>query len=248
MTTISNTISTQTTTFLPKCPLVLQRKEIRATFVKKLVRMVSKKAASIIKTDKINSKQATQNKKALLKIVREMTLNIRKERVLQSKAEKIDRLAVKEISQAEKELANGFKIDRLAAKEIAKAEKEADTIDRLASMEIFEAEKEADKEAKEADTIDRLASMEIGKADKIDRLAAKEIFEAEKEQAKADKIADKEAKEANTIVRLAVQEITKAEKELKKDLAVRKAWEEMSQRMAIDAPGAVFSQRIIVVE
>ena len=209
MTTISNTISTQTTTFLPKCPLVLQRKEIRATFVKKLVRMVSKKAASIIKTDKINSKQATQNKKALLKIVREMTLNIRKERVLQSKAEKIDRLAVKEISQAEKELANGFKIDRLAAKEIAKAEKEADTIDRL---------------------------------------AAQEIAKAEKEQAKADKIADKEAKEANTIVRLAVQEITKAEKELKKDLAVRKAWEEMSQRMAIDAPGAVFSQRIIVVE
>ena len=126
MTSISNTISTQTTTFLPKCPLVLQRKEIRATFVKKLVRMVSKKAVSIIKTNKINSKQTAQNKKALLKIVREMTLNIRKERVLQSKADKIDRLAVKEIANAEKELANGYKIDRLAAKEIAKADKEAE--------------------------------------------------------------------------------------------------------------------------
>ena len=159
MSSISNTISTQTTTFRPKCPSVLQRKEIRASFVKKMVRIVSKKAVSIIKISKINTKQAAQNKKALLKIVREMTLNIRKVRMLQSKADKIDRLAVKEIAQAEKELANGFKIDRLAAKEIAKAEKE-----------------------------------------------------------------------------------------FKQNMAVRAAWEKMTQRLAIDAPGAVFSQRIIVVE
>ena len=138
MTSISNTISTQTTTFLPKCPSVLQRKEIRATFVKKLARVVSKKAVSIIKTNKINSKQAAQNKKTLLKIVREMTLNIRKERMEKSKGDKIDRLAAKEISQAERET--------------------------------------------------------------------------------------------------------------KKNLAIRKAWEEMTQRMAIDAPGAVFSQRPLVVD
>ena len=198
MTSISNTISTQTTTFLPKCPLVLQRKEIRAPFVKKLARMVSKKAVSIIKINKNNSKQATQNKKALLKIVREMTLNIRKERMLQSKAEKIDRLAVKEISQAEKELANGFKIDRLAAKEIAKAEKEADTIDRLAAKEIFEAEKEANQEAKEAD--------------QIDRLAAKEIFEAEKELKKNmavrkawEEMSQRAIDEANKIITLMLE-------------------------------------------
>ena len=159
MTSVSNTISTQTTTFLPKCPSVLQRKEIRATFVKKLARVVSKKAVSIIKTNKINSKQAAQNKKTLLKIVREMTLNIRKERVEKSKAEKIDRLAAKEITQVEKE------------------------------------------------------------------------------QAKAEKI-----------VRFAVKEITKAEREAKKNLAVRKAWEEMTQRLAIDAPGAVFSRPPLVVE
>ena len=152
MTSISNTISTQTTTFLPKCPSVLQRKEIRATFVKKLARVVSKKAVSIIKTNKINSKQAAQNKKTLLKIVREMTLNIRKERMEKSKGDKIDRLAAKEIAQA----------------------------------------------------------------DKIDRLAAKEIAQAERET--------------------------------KKNLAIRKAWEEMTQRMAIDAPGAVFSQRPLVVD
>ena len=105
--------------------------------------------------------------------------------------------------------------------------KVADKIDRLVSMEITKAEKEADKEAKEADL--------------IVRLAVKEISLAEKEQAKADK-------DANIIVRLAVQEITKAEKELKKNIAVRKAWEEMSQRMAIDAPGAVFSQQALIVE
>jgi hypothetical protein len=198
MTSVSNTISTQTTTFLPKCPSVLQRKEIRATFVKKLARVVSKKAVSIIKTNKINSKQAAQNKKTLLKIVREMTLNIRKERMEKSKGDKIDRLAAKEIAQAEK-------IDLLAAKEIAKADKEAN------------------KEAKEAE--------------KIDRLAAKEITQAEKEQAKADKI-----------VRFAVKEITKAERETKKNMAVRKAWEEMTQRLAIDAPGAVFTRRPIVVD
>ena len=184
MNSTTNTISTQTTTFLPKCPSVLQRKEIRATFVKKLARVVSKKAVSIIKTNKINSKQAAQNKKTLLKIVREMTLNIRKERMEKSKADKIDRLAAKEITQAEKE---------------------------------------ADKEAKEAE--------------KIDRLAAKEIAQAEKEQAKAVKI-----------VRFAVKEITKAEREAKKNLAVRKAWEEMTQRLAIDAPGAVFSRTPLVVE
>jgi len=184
MTSISNTISTETTTFLPKCPSVLQRKEIRATFVKKLARVVSKKSVSIIKISKIHSKQAAQNKKTLLKIVREMTLNIRKERMEKSKGDKIDRLAAKEISQAEKELANGFKIDRLAAKEISQAEKEAN------------------KEAKEAE--------------KIDRLAAKEIAQAERET--------------------------------KKNLAVRKAWEELTQRMAIDAPGAVFSQRPLVVD
>ena len=198
MTSVSNTISTQTTTFLPKCPSVLQRKEIRATFVKKLARVVSKKAVSIIKTNKINSKQAAQNKKTLLKIVREMTLNIRKERVEKSKADKIDRLAAKEIAQAEK-------IDLQAAKEIAKADKEAN------------------KEAKEAE--------------KIDRLAAKEITQVEKEQAKAEKI-----------VRFAVKEITKAEREAKKNQAVRKAWEEMTQRLAIDAPGAVFSRPPLVVE
>ena len=96
MNTTSNTISTQTTTFLPKCPLVLQRKEIRATFVKKLARVVSKKAVSIIKTNKINTKQADQ----------------------------IDRLADKEIAQAEKEQATANKIDRLAAKEISQAVKE----------------------------------------------------------------------------------------------------------------------------
>ena len=138
MSSISNTISTQTTTFRPKCPSVLQRKEIRASFVKKMVRIVSKKAVSIIKTNKINTKQTAQNKKALLKIVREMTLNIRKVRMLQSKADKIDRLAAKEIA--------------------------------------------------------------------------------------------------------------KAEKEFKQNMAVRAAWEKMTQRLAIDAPGAVFSQRIIVVE
>ena len=198
MTSVSNTISTQTTTFLPKCPSVLQRKEIRATFVKKLARVVSKKAVSIIKTNKINSKQAAQNKKTLLKIVREMTLNIRKERMEKSKADKIDRLAAKEIAQAEK-------IDLQAAKEIAKADKEAN------------------QEAKEAE--------------KIDRLAAKEITQVEKEQAKAEKI-----------VRFAVKEITKAEREAKKNQAVRKAWEEMTQRLAIDAPGAVFSRTPLVVE
>jgi hypothetical protein len=230
MTTISNTISTQTTTFLEKCPSVLQRKEIRSAFFKKMERAFSKKVVSINKTNKINSKQAAQNKKTLLKIVREMTLNIRKERILQSKAEKIDRLAAKEIAQAEKELANGFKIDRLAAKEIAKAEREAE------------------KEAKEAEKIDRLAVKEISEvekelniAEKIDRLAVKEILQAEKE-------AEKEAKEAEKIVRLAAKEIAKAEKEAKKDMAVRMAWEKMVQRMAIDAPGAVFVQRTLVVE
>ena len=244
MTSVSNTISTQTTTFLPKCPSVLQRKEIRATFVKKLARVVSKKAVSIIKTNKINSKQAAQNKKTLLKIVREMTLNIRKERMEKSKADKIDRLAAKEIAQAEK-------IDLQAAKEIAKADKEAN------------------KEAKEAEKIDRLAAKEIAQAEKIDLLAAKEIAQAEKEQAKAEKEANKEAKEAEKIdrlaakeitqvekeqakaekiVRFAVKEITKAEREAKKNQAVRKAWEEMTQRLAIDAPGAVFSRRPIVVE
>ena len=156
MTTISNTISTQTTTFLPKCPSVLQRKEIRSTFFKKMERAFSKKVVSINKTNKINSKQADQ----------------------------IDRLAAKEISQAEKEQAT---------------------------------------------------------ANKIDRLAAEEISQAEKEQTKSDNEADK-------IIRLAVKEITKAEREAKKDLAVRAAWEELTQRLAIDAPGAVFSQRIIVVE
>ena len=205
MTSISNTISTQTTTFLPKCPLVLQRKEIRAPFVKKLARMVSKKAVSIIKINKNNSKQATQNKKALLKIVREMTLNIRKERMLQSKAEKIDRLAVKEISQAEKELANGFKIDRLAAMEIAKAEKEADQIDRRAAKEIFEAEKEQAKAEKEA-------NQEAKEADTIDRLAAKEIFEAEKELKKNmavrkawEEMSQRAIDEANKIITLMLE-------------------------------------------
>ena len=100
-----------------------------------------------------------------------------------------------------------------------------------------------------------LAAQEISKGEKeqakagqIDRLAAQEIAKAEKEQAKADKEADKEAKESDKIVRLAAKEIAKAEKELKQNLAVRKAWEKMTQRLAIDAPGAVFSQRIIVVE
>ena len=230
MTSVSNTISTQTTTFLPKCPSVLQRKEIRATFVKKLARVVSKKAVSIIKTNKINSKQAAQNKKTLLKIVREMTLNIRKERVEKSKAEKIDRLAAKEIAQAEK-------IDLQAAKEIAKADKEAnkeakeaEKIDRLAAKEIAQAEKEQAKAEKEA-------NKEAKEAEKIDRLAAKEITQVEKEQAKAEKI-----------VRFAVKEITKAEREAKKNQAVRKAWEEMTQRLAIDAPGAVFSRPPLVVE
>jgi hypothetical protein len=230
MTSVSNTISTQTTTFLPKCPSVLQRKEIRATFVKKLARVVSKKAVSIIKTNKINSKQAAQNKKTLLKIVREMTLNIRKERLVQSKAEKIDRLAAKEIAQAEK-------IDLLAAKEIAKADKEAnkeakeaEKIDRLAAKEIAQAEKEQAKADKEA-------NKEAKEAEKIDRLAAKEITQVEKEQAKAEKI-----------VRFAVKEITKAEREAKKNMAVRKAWEEMTQRLAMDAPGAVFSRPPLVVE
>ena len=230
MTSVSNTISTQTTTFLPKCPSVLQRKEIRATFVKKLARVVSKKVVSIIKTNKINSKQAAQNKKTLLKIVREMTLNIRKERMEKSKADKIDRLAAKEITQAEKEAdkeaKEAEKIDRLAAKEIAQAEK----IDLLAAKEIAQAEKEQAKAEKEA-------NKEAKEAEKIDRLAAKEIAQTEKEQAKAEKI-----------VRFAVKEITKAEREAKKNLAVRKAWEEMTQRLAIDAPGAVFSRPPLVVE
>ena len=223
MTSITNTISTQTTTFLPKCPSVLQRKEIRASFVKKLARVVSKKSVSIIKTNKINSKQAAQNKKTLLKIVREMTLNIRKERMEKSKADKIDRLAAKEIGQAEKEAdkeaKEAEKIDRLAAKEIGQAEK----IDRLAAKEIGQAEKEALKEAKEAE--------------KIDRLAVKEIAQTEKELANGFKID-----------RLAAKEIAQAERETKKNLAIRKAWEEMTQRMAIDAPGAVFSQRPLVVD
>ena len=89
-------ISTQTTTFLPAIVPVLQRRSLTKRF---LARMMRKHFNDVKQTNTNRAKfqrNVTADKKALLKILKDMTLTIRKNKAETKKALKAANKAAKE--------------------------------------------------------------------------------------------------------------------------------------------------------
>jgi len=160
-------VSTQTTTFLPAFVPVLKSQRLPKRF---LARMMRKHFKEVKQTNTIRAKlqrEVAANKKALLKILKDMTLTVRK-----NKAD-----AKKALKEANK-----------AAKESAKTLKEADK----ALKEADKALKEADKKAKQKAKEQKLFDAAVNQFSKELKAAAKKEEETEmKEQKKFDKAARK---------------------------------------------------------
>jgi hypothetical protein len=158
-------VSTQTTTFLPAVVPVLKSQRLPKRF---LTRMMRKHGKEVKQTNTIRAtlqREVAANKKALLKILKDMTLTIRK-----NKAE--SKKALKEANKAAKEAA---KIDNEAdkkAKQKAKEQKLFDAAVNQFSKELkAAAKKEEETEMKEQKKFDKAARKFAADQKKLDHIS-----------------------------------------------------------------------------
>jgi len=151
-------ISTQTTTFLPKVIPVLQKKALGKRFMSSITRIHK----SAIKRNDLVARETLKNKRILLSIVRAMTKNIRKEN-----AEKAKNLH---------ETLKNKKVFYAAVKEMTLLIRKRNADIHKAEIQVKKAEKEVKKAQKEAKKVEKV----VLKADKRVQIAEKKALRAEK--------------------------------------------------------------------
>jgi len=151
-------ISTQTTTFLPKVIPVLQKKALGKRFMSSITRIHK----SAIKRNNSWSHERVKNKRILLSIVRAMTKNIRKET-----AEKAKNL---------QETLRNKKAFYGVVKEMTLLIRKRNTEVHKAEIKVKKAEREVKKAQKEAKKVEKVAL----KADKRVQIAEKKALATEK--------------------------------------------------------------------
>jgi myosin heavy subunit len=155
-------ISTQTTTFLPAIVPVLQRRSLTKRF---LARMMRKHFNDVKQTNTNRAKfqrNVTADKKALLKILKDMTLTIRKNKAETKKALKAANKAAKESAKE--------------ANMKAKEQKLFDTNVKIFSKELKKAAKlEFKADMKEQKKFDTAAKKFAADQKKIDQLSERAL-------------------------------------------------------------------------
>jgi len=176
-------VSTQTTTFLPAVVPVLKSQRLPKRF---LARMMRKHGKEVKQTNTIRAKlqrEVTANKKALLKILKDMTLTIRK-----NKAE-----AKKIANEAAKKAKEQAKTDKEAAKKAKQKAKEQKLFDAAVNQFSKElkaaAKKEEQSEMKEQKLFEAAArkfAADQKKLDHISKVATMRAKSAEENHAAAE--------------------------------------------------------------
>ena len=182
-------VSTQTTTFLPAVVPVLKSQRLPKRF---LTRMMRKHGKEVKQTNTIRSnllREVAANKKALLKILKDMTLTIRKNKAEAKKALKQANKVAKEADKADKELLK-------TGKELAKADKEATKKAKQKAKEqkLFDAAvNQFSKELKAAAKMEEKADM---KEQKLFDKAARKFAADQKKLDHISKVATMRAESA----------------------------------------------------
>jgi valyl-tRNA synthetase len=153
-------VSTQTTTFLPAVLPVLKSQRLPKRFWNSIAR-IHGKALKRDNTNRANfQRDVTANKKALLKILKDMILTVRKNKAEKAKSERED-----------------TKLKAQATKSASKAQRKFDTD---VKKFIAEVKKAGEKESKAADKESQKAAEKVAK--KSAKLAAKKIPKQIQEQ------------------------------------------------------------------
>jgi hypothetical protein len=180
-------ISTQTTTFLPAVVPVLKSQRLPKRF---LARMMRKHGKEVKQTNTIRAlllREVAANKKALLKILKDMTLTVRKNKAEAAKKAKESAKAAKESAKAHKEA------DK-QSKQKAKEQKLFDAAVNQFSKELKAAakmeEKTDMKEQKLFDAAARKFAADQKKMDHISKIATVRAEEAERNQSAAEFISN----------------------------------------------------------
>jgi hypothetical protein len=189
-------IATQTTTFLPKCVPVLQKKVLNARWFKRMSNIfvkANKKVSQVEKQVKTVAKKSASSQKACDQFLTQMAslaiYNVKQAAIEQKEAKKadlIDKKAAQEIRKIELELL-----------QVKQEEKKALNIDKKAAQVIQKAEaelKKAKQEEKKAETEIKKAAQEKEKADYQIFKAERKAKKAEKKQAIAERKAASKAK------------------------------------------------------
>ena len=178
-------ISTQTTTFLPAVVPVLQRRSLTKRF---LARMMRKHFNDVKQNNTTRAKfqrEFTANKKMFSKMLKDMTLTVRKNNAESKRA---------------------FKETMQALKESAKAIKEADKADKELLKTAKELAKEQAKKATKKAQEQRKFDMAVNKFSIELKTASRKEARSDKQEAKEAK---KQAKMSETDMRTARQQEAK---------------------------------------
>lgn len=198
-------VSTQTTTFMPKCVPVLQKKQISKKFFASMKRI----HAGVGKQVELSRREIAKEKRNYLKIVKSSITAFNKRKTVALQIDKEVAKILKEQEKADKVVDNE---EEKAAKELAAEQLKAEKIDKEAAKII----KEMEKADKEQDKIDKEAAKIIQEMEKADNEADKEDVKAVKEQAKIDKEAAKIIQEQEKADRKVAKEAAKIAKEAAK--------------------------------
>ena len=165
-------VSTQTTTFLPAFVPVLKSQRLPKRF---LARMMRKHFKEVKQTNTIRAKlqrEVAANKKALLKILKDMTLTVRKNKADAKKALKEANKAAKESAKTLKEADKALKEADKKAKQKAKEQKLFDAAVNQFSKELkAAAKKEEETEMKEQKKFDKAARKFAADQKKLDHIS-----------------------------------------------------------------------------
>lgn len=153
-------VSTQTTTFLPAVVPVLKKQRLPKKFLTRMMRKHGKEVKQTNATRDNFQRNVAANKKTLLKIVKDMTLTIRKNKTESKKALKE---AAKESKEADKQKAKEQKLFEAAVNQFSKELKQSAKMESKADM----------KEAKEFEKAAKIFAADQKKLDHINMESAR---------------------------------------------------------------------------
>ena len=240
-------VSTQTTTFMPKCVPVLQKKQISKKFFASMKRI----HAGVGKQVELSRREIAKEKRNYLKIVKSSITAFNKRKTVALQIDKEVAKILKEQEKADKVQDNE---EEKAAKELAAEQLKAEKIDKelaKAAKELAKAAKELAKAAKEQEKIDKEAAKIIQEMEKADNEADKEDVKAVKEQAKIDKEQAKIIQEQEKADRKAAKEAAKLAKEAAKaaeEPRAFRAWRVTTKTIKADREKAALEAANVAVE
>ena len=179
-------VSTQTTTFLPAVVPVLKSQRLPKRFLARMIRKLGKDIKQTNTTRAKFQRDVAANKKMFSKIIKDMTLTVRKNKADSKKALKETKKALKEADKADKEL---LKTGKELAIEVNKKSKQ-----KAKEQKLFDAAvNQFSKELKAAAKLEFKADM---KEQKLFDAAARKFAADQKKMDHISKVATMRAESA----------------------------------------------------